>query len=37
VNRRRRSKDACARTGALKAGLLFEWAAKNVRRLVGKL
>jgi hypothetical protein len=37
VNRRRRSKDACARTGALKAGLLFEWAAKNVSRLVGKL
>jgi hypothetical protein len=29
VNRRRRSKDACARTGALKAGLLFEWAAKK--------
>jgi hypothetical protein len=29
VNRRRRSKDACARTGALKAGLLFEWAAKT--------
>jgi hypothetical protein len=37
VNRRRRSKDACARTGALKAGLLFEWAAMNVSRLVGKL
>jgi hypothetical protein len=34
VNHRRRSKDA---SGALKAGRLFEWAAKNVSRLVGRL